>query len=238
MRQYGFQTRTFDLPEWNFEDASHRRSFFELLEKMLAPPCTKWYPLQNLTKRTQEDLDVLQATRDFEHHTHLLFVRRVFLRMAQLGIAIIEHPQNSKTWSTPALYDLGLEVIVDQCALGVALPDAQGNMIPIKKTTKLVVNHQLLTETLGVYRCDGCHRHQTLAGSTGMIGSRARAAGIYQTKMCGFLAEALQGAYYAHFIYGNSTAEEALPASDVDMEEYEPSDGPPEDDDLDHGRSC
>ena len=65
-----------------------------------------------------------------------------------------------------------------------------------------------------------------------MIGSRARAAGIYQPKMCGFLAEALQGAYYAHFIYGNSRAEAALPASDVDMEEYEPSDGPPEDDDL------
>ncbi|CAE7831349.1 unnamed protein product, partial [Symbiodinium microadriaticum] len=209
MRQYGFQTRTFDLPEWNFEDASHRRSFFDLLEKemphivWLAPPCTKWSPLQNLTRRTQEDLDVLQATRDYEHHTHLLFVRRVFLRMAQLGIAVIEHPLNSK-----------------------------GNLVPIKKATKLVVNHQLLTETLGVYRCDGTHRHQTLAGSTGLIGSRAKAAGVYQPKMCGFIAEALQGAYYAHFVYGNSTAEEALPASDVDMEEYEPSDAPPEDDDL------
>ena len=238
MREYGFQTRTFDLPEWNFEDASHRRAFLEKLERemphivWLAPPCTKWSPLQNLTRRTQDDLDALQATRDYEHHTHLLFVRRVFLRMAQLGIAVIEHPQNSKAWSTPALHDLGLEVIVDQCALGAALPDNHGNQVPIKKATKLVVNHQLLTETLGVYRCDGSHRHQTLAGSTGMIGSRARAASVYQPKMCGFLAEALQGAYYAHFIYGNSTAEEALPASDVDMEEYEPSEGPPEDDDL------
>ena len=238
MRQYGFQTRTFDLPEWNFAAANHRRAFFELLEKemphivWLAPPCTKWSPLQNLSKRTQEDLDVLQATRDYEHHTHLLFVRRVFLRMAQLGIAIIEHPQNSKAWSTPALHDLGLEIIVDQCALGAALPDPHGNMVPIKKTTKLVVNHQLLTETLGVYRCDGTHRHQTLMGSASMIGSRARAAGVYQPKMCGFLAEALQGAYYAHFIYGNSTVEEALPASDIDMEEYEPSEGPPDDDEL------
>ncbi|CAE7693968.1 RE1, partial [Symbiodinium necroappetens] len=219
MRQYGFQTRTFDLPEWNFEAASHRRAFFELLEKemphivWLAPPCTKWSPLQNLSKRTQEDLDVLQATRDFEHHTHLLFVRRVFLRMAQLGIAIIGHPQNSKAWSTPALHDLGLEIIIDQCALGAALPHPQGNMTPIKKTTKLVVNQQLLMETLGVYRCDGTHRHQTLMGSASMIGSRARA-------------------YYAQFIYGNSTAAEALPASDIDMEEYEPSEGTPDDDDL------
>ncbi|CAE7850661.1 GIP, partial [Symbiodinium necroappetens] len=140
------ETRTFDLPEWNFEDASHRRSFFELLEK--------------------EDLDVLQATRDFERHTHLLFVRRVF------------------------------EVIVDQCALGAALPDAYGNQIPIKKATQLVVKHQLLTETTGVMEATAT------------------------------------SAYYAHFIYGNSTAEEALPASDVDMEEYEPSEAPPEDDDL------
>ena len=51
--------------------------------------------------------------------------------------------------------------------------------------------------------------------------------------MCECIAECLEGAYYAFFVYGGSVTEDALPASDVDMEEYEPSDGePPEDDDL------
>ena len=42
-------------------------------------------------------LEVLHATRDYtsHHHTHLMFVRRVFLRMAPLGIAVIEHPRRA-----------------------------------------------------------------------------------------------------------------------------------------------
>ena len=233
MRDLGFNVKSFDLPEWNFEDRGHRRAFFEMMDKemphvvWLAPPCTKWSPLQNFTKRSSEELELLHATRDYHHHTHLMFVRRVFLRMATLGVAVIEHPRGSRAWSTPALCDLGLEVIVDQCAMGAALPNERGETVPIMKTTKLAVNHALLVETLGAYRCDGSHRHQAVIGSCSTVGSRAKAAATYQPTMCVHLAEALQGAYYAHFVYGNATTEEAMPASDVDMEEYEPSDAPP-----------
>ncbi|CAE7846298.1 TY5A [Symbiodinium microadriaticum] len=169
MAARGFQARTFDLPDWDFE-----KQFMEL----------------------RGDHELLEATRDYHHHTHLKFTRRVFLRMSQYGIVVLEHPLSSRAWTTPAFHELGLPIHVDQCALGATLPNLHGIDTPIKKATKLVTNYRLLTETLGAYRC-------------------------------------LEGAYYAYFVYAGSATEEALPASDVDMEEYDPSNGePPEDDDL------
>ena len=74
--------------------------------------------------------------------------------------------------------------------MGAALPNERGETVPIMKTTKLAVNHALLVETLGAYRCDGSHRHQAVIGSCSMVGSRAKAAATYQPTMCGHLAEA------------------------------------------------
>ncbi|CAE7901478.1 GIP [Symbiodinium sp. KB8] len=239
MAARGFQVRSFDLPDWDFEKPKCCRDFLELLDSemphvaWLAPPCTKWSPLQNMNVRNDHDRELLEATRDYHHHTHLKFTRRVFLRMSQYGIVILEHPLSSKAWSTPAFHDLGLAIHVDQCALGATLPNLHGVDTPIKKATKLVTNYRLLTETLGAYRCDGSHQHQALLGQCARLGSRAKAAATYQPAMCERIADCLEGAYYAYFVYGGCATEEALPASDVDMEEYEPSDcEPPEDDDL------
>ena len=239
MAARGFQVRTFDLPDWDFEKPRCCREFMELLDAemphvvWLAPPCTPWSPLQNMNVRTDQDNELLEATRDYHHHTHLKFTRRVFLRMSQYGIVVLEHPLSSRAWTTPAFHDLGLPIHVDQCALGATLPNLHGIDTPIKKATRLVTNYRLLTETLGAYRCDGSHSHQALIGQCARLGSRAQAAGTYQPAMCERIAECLEGAYYAYFVYGGSATEEALPASDVDMEEYDPSDGePPEDEDL------
>ncbi|CAE7540759.1 GIP, partial [Symbiodinium necroappetens] len=159
MAARGFQVRTFDLPDWDFEKPRCCREFMELLDAemphvvWLAPPCTPWSPLQNMNVRTDQDHELLEATRDYHHHTHLKFTRRVFLRMSQYGIVVLEHPLSSRAWTTPAFHDLGLPVHVDQCALGATLPNLHGIDTPIKKATKLVTNYRLLTETLGAYRC-------------------------------------------------------------------------------------
>ncbi|CAE7334635.1 RE2, partial [Symbiodinium microadriaticum] len=181
---------------------------------------------ENMNVRTDQDHELLEATRDYHRHTHLKFTRRVFLRMSQYGIVVLEHPLSSRAWTTPAFHDLGLPIHVDQCALGATLPNLHGIDTPIKKATKLVTNYRLLTETLGAYRCDGSHPHQALIQQCARLGSRAKAAGTYQPAMCERIAECLERAYYAYFVYGGSATEDALPASDVDMEEYDPSDGP------------
>lgn len=56
MAKLGYEVTTFDFhSRWNFEKAHHRREFSRLLRRVspdlawLAPPCTVWGPLQNLT---------------------------------------------------------------------------------------------------------------------------------------------------------------------------------------------
>ena len=77
MAARGFQVRTFDLPDWDFEKPRCCREFLELLDTemphvvWLAPPCTKWSPLQNMNVRNDHDRELLDATRDYHHHTHL-----------------------------------------------------------------------------------------------------------------------------------------------------------------------
>ena len=59
MARMGFDVRQFDLPDWNFKRLHDRTAFFDLMDAerpdivWLAPPCTKWSPLQALNARDQ-----------------------------------------------------------------------------------------------------------------------------------------------------------------------------------------
>ena len=76
MKRRGYEVRTFDINNgWDFTLGSHRRALLKLhYEQMpdlvwIAPPCTKWSPLQQINVQTPEQAEALQADRDFEERT-------------------------------------------------------------------------------------------------------------------------------------------------------------------------
>ena len=137
MSNLGYEITTFDLNSgWNFEKAHHRREFFRLLRKVcpdfvwLAPPCTIWSPLQNLTPRPEEQLHALQCERDYQEHIHLKFTGRVFQEQSDENRdAGVEQPHRALSWKTPTFEKTtsqGHMARVDQCAYGAVLPDEHG----------------------------------------------------------------------------------------------------------------
>eukprot|EP00439_Symbiodinium_sp_Y106_P079775 s250_g18.t1 len=204
MAHPGFHTRTFDLPEWDFAKPKCCSAFLELLDTELphvvwvSPPSAVWMPVQDTRCCSDQDREHLSTNRDYRHHTHLKFARRIFLRMSQYGVVVVEQPAISTAWATPALNDLMLTVTVDHCALGAIRPNLHRIETPIKKATTIAFLDKLPASDLD----------RKPPGAT-------------------------EGAYYALFVCGGCDTEEALPASDVDIEEYSPSDGgTPENDDL------
>ena len=225
MAAIGFDVRQFDLPDWNFEKAQDRTLFFDLMDSerpdiiWLAPPCTKWSPLQALNAKDQARMDWLQAERDFHHATHLKFTAKVYRRANNCGqVAVIEHPIASKAWKTQAFSHLpGYATRVDQCALGCGLPDANGVWRPIKKGTRLQVNHDHLHAHLAGYVCLGNHDHLPVIGTSPRIGSRASASGAYQDPMCTTIARHLLDVYS----YKYSQEEAAYPVTEGDVIEQD-----------------
>ena len=220
MRDLGFDTKEFDLPDWNFEDPRHRSEFFAMLEAdrpevvWLAPPCTKWSPLQALNARTKEQVEWLQAERDYHYVTHIKFSGRVFRRVNDYdGLGIFEHPRGSKAWKTAALQNLpGEPAMIDQCALGCTLPNSDGQFLPVRKSTRLQITYGELAKQLGIYRCNRNHQHVMLMGSSPGIGSRASAAASYQEPMCRTL-----GCHIAEAVtcFSNKATDVAYPADDA-----------------------
>ena len=186
MAHPGFHTRTFDLPEWDFAKPKCCSAFLELLDTELphvvwvSPPSAVWMPVQDTRCCSDQDREHLSTNRDYRHHTHLKFARRIFLRMSQYGVVVVEQPAISTAWATPALNDLMLTVTVDHCALGAIRPNLHRIETPIKKATTIVTNYRLLAETLGGYQCDGHHNHQGLLGQAARLGSRSKAARCYR----------------------------------------------------------
>ena len=84
-KQLGHDVLVFDLNNgWDFTIPQHRQEFFELQRRCgphfiwMAPPCTKWSPLQLLNIHDDAQWEVLQCERDFEEHHHLRFTAKVF----------------------------------------------------------------------------------------------------------------------------------------------------------------
>lgn len=127
---------------WNFEKAHHRREFFRLLRKVsldfvwLAPPCTVWSPLQNLTQRTSEQEYALECERDYQEHVHLKFTDRVFEEQSDEGRdAAVEQPRRALSWKRPTferMLQRGHLAQVDQCAYGAVFPMSMGTFFPFE----------------------------------------------------------------------------------------------------------
>ena len=201
MSDLGYEITTFDITTgWNFEKAHHRREFFRLLRKVcpdfvwLAPPCTVWSPLQNLTQRTPEQEYALECERDYQEHVHLKFTDRVFEEQSDEGRdAAVEQPRRALSWKRPTferMLQRGHLAQVDQCAYGAVLPDEHGNLLPIRKPTSLCLTSPTLAEDL-TWTCPGGHRHLPIEGSSPGIGNRAKASATYQPVMCKHLATAI-----------------------------------------------
>ena len=198
MSDLGYEITTFDLNSgWNFEKAHHRREFFRLLRRVcpdfvwLAPPCTVWSPLQNLTWRSEEQLHALQCERDYQEHIHLKFTSRVFLEQSgENRDAGVEQPRRALSWKTTTferMVEQGHMAQVDQCAYGAVLPDEHGVLTPIRKPTSLCLTSPTLAEDL-TWTCPGGHRHLPIEGSSPGIGNRAEASATYQPLMCKYIA--------------------------------------------------
>ena len=219
VEKHGFECRTFDLPEWNFESAKDRQRLLDLLDYerpeivWFAPPCTKWSPLQDFNISSDAKRHWLYAERDFHEATHLRITEKGMHKVLNYGgVGVVEHPGPSKAWKTATWRRLpGHPVIVDQCALGVGLPDDNGRWKAIRKRTKLQVTSSFLAEGLSQYVCPKDHSHLPIFGTSPGIGSRSKASATYQKEMCEILAWHL---LQTHRMLKNDHQEAAYPAND------------------------
>ena len=217
-RSLGYETLCFDIDNgWDFTRLSHRQAFLDLQQRCaphfiwLAPPCTKWSPLQNLTAKDEAQQEILQCERDQEEYSHLRFCRQVVKRQVlNRSHAGLEQPKQAGSWKTRtfrALDDYCHKAHLDQCVLGAWLPDNDGVPTPIKKPTTLALTDELLAEML-TFKCPGCVRHLPIEGSSPEIGNRAAAAATYQVNMCNVIAQTIHNFLQNEQAYAAEDAEQ------------------------------
>ena len=173
----------------DFEVAATRRAFLELQDAecpdfiWFAPPCKKWSTLQNLNLHTLEQIEPLEAERDFLEATHLTMCKKSFMKQKREGRhAGLEHPRYALSWKTTTMKSFeadGHESLLDQCEFNTRLPDHQGVWQLIKKPTRLRWSAYQPAQEMYVL-CQGNHEHLPIEGSSPKIGNRARASGSYQ----------------------------------------------------------
>ena len=197
-RQLGHEVLVFDLHNgWDFTNAQHRQEFFELQRRCgphfiwLAPPCTKWSPLQLLNVKDDARWEVLQCERDYEEHHHLRFTAKVFKQQLDTqSHAGVEQPKRAHSWKTKTFEKLDnkwFKADFDQCALGAWLPDENSIPTPILKPTTVALTDERLAYSLAI-KCPGCLTHLPIEGSSPGIGNRAKASATYQPAMCAVIA--------------------------------------------------
>jgi len=179
MQASGYQVKTFDLNNgWDFTIHSNMKMLRQECPDFvwLAPPCTIWSPLQELTPRTEEQQTALLCERDYQEHVHLKFTRRVFEEQARDDRdAGVEQPARAKSWKTSTFRQMtnkGWMATLDQCAFGATLPDKDGLHVPIKKP-------HLARD----------HDHLPIEGSSPGVGNIAKASATYQPQMCKEIAK-------------------------------------------------
>ena len=238
MQDLGYQVRTFDLNNgWDFTLHSHRKKFMKMLRQecpdfvWLAPPCTIWSPLQELTPRTPEETQALFCERDFQEHVHLKFTRRVFVEQAQDDRdAAVEQPLRAKSWRTTTFQQMTKKAhvaVLDQCAYGSTLPNKDGVQVPIKKPTALCLTQRGLADDLS-RTCTKDHDHLPIEGSSPGVGNRAKASATYQPHMCRELARSIHHYTYLHRHDHNKQADTAYntTAQDEPQSQQQPQQAP------------
>ena len=196
--------RTFSLAGgWNFEDPDSRRLFLNLLrdekpdEILMSPMCTLWSPLQELNAAQSEAYRAnLIRERKVNHDTILMMCATAYLEQQRNGRhATIEHPWNSRAWSTRAfksIEDGSFDCYVDQCMYGLVIPTDQGVEVPARKPTCFRTTKESLALDLR-RECDGEHYHAPIEGSYKGV-SRSKMAEDYPQQLASQLALDMQQA--------------------------------------------
>ena len=209
---------------WNFMKPSHRSQVLRRLreeqpdEVLMAPMCRLWSPMPKLNCAQSDDylIQLIQARKE-NHNSILMFCATIFKEQQRHGRgATLEHPWNSRAWSTKAfkmLEEDTFDCYVDQCMYGLKVPTQQGHELPARKPTCFRTTKESLAVGLAV-ECDGSHGHLPLEGSYNGV-SRTKMAESYPEDLACQLAYLLQ-----------------LPPDDVQhvlaAESVEPADGDPE----------
>ena len=235
----GWTVRTFDIANgWDFEVAATRRAFLELQDAecpdfiWYAPPCKKWSTLQNLNLHTLEQIEALEAERDFLEATHLTMCKKSFMKQKREGRhAGLEHPRYALSWKTRTMKSFeadGHESLLDLCEFNTRLPDHQGVWQLIKKPTRLRWSAYQPAQEMSVL-CQGNHEHLPIEGSSPKIGNRARASGSYQQGLCDAIFQAVSR------LYEDEATDEAYVNEDDDMQEENEEDFQVESSQHEHG---
>ena len=194
--------RTFSLEGgWDFDEPSNRRLFLRLLrdekpdEILMAPMCRLWSPLQELNAAQSDSYkQQLIWDRKMNHDTILTMCAMAYLEQQRNGRqATIEHPWNSRAWSTRAFKSLeanSFDCYVDQCMYGLVLPTDLGDDEAVRKPTCFRTTKESLALGL-MQECDGQHYHIPLEGSYRGV-SRSKMAEDYPLELAQRLAELMQ----------------------------------------------
>ena len=124
-------------------------------------------PLQELTaSRSEEARQFLIDSRTVNPDTHLVFVATVYKIQQRDGRnATIEHPWPSRAWQTKAFMPLvWFSTYIDQCELGLELPNDDGVVLPVKKPTCLLTTRRNLFYHMLRFACSGNHQHTPCEG--------------------------------------------------------------------------
>ena len=190
----GAQVTRFGLEDgWDFNLNSHRKKLLRLAEDLepdevfMSPKCTLWSTMQNIAVKTEADAQRLRERRNEDHEIHLKFCTRLYKSQVRRGQhAHIEHPRDSKAWTTPALKSLpGWRATFDQCAYGAESWTSEGESAPILKPTSIQTTKMAMARRMSK-KCCGGHWHQPLEGS-----NRCRHAENYPEFMAKQIAAAL-----------------------------------------------
>ena len=186
---------------WDFERSSHRTQLLKRLreeqpdEVLMAPMCRLWSPLQELnTAQSDDDYLKLIQDRKVNHSTILMMCSTIFQEQQKHGReATLEHPWNSRAWSTRAfrmLEEGTYDCYVDQCMYGLTVPTQEGHQLPARTPTCFRTTKESLAAGLSV-ECDGSHGHLPLEGSYQGV-NRSKMAENYPEELASQLAHLMQ----------------------------------------------
>ena len=148
---------TFSTPDWDFTRERDRSEFLKLVRKerphfvFMAPPCTKWSPIQQMNARTSRQKKELMDERDQEEKSHLKLVREVFDIGGHEDIpAGMEHPALAASWETETMKTMKgyYEAVCHRCRTGLEAVDDEGRRGKVKKPTKIRTKSRGVAEAM------------------------------------------------------------------------------------------
>ena len=137
---------TFSLPEWDFSVKATRQKFKKLLQTekphfvWMAPPCTKWSPMQRINVKNEMEAEQLKNVRDVEEQSHLSLVADSFeeCKVNEAGAAM-EHPDSAESWRTSTMEAMKgyFEAVVDRCRTGLVYMRDGEVLGKVRKRTRI-----------------------------------------------------------------------------------------------------